>query len=114
MSGTRRQPRIIVTVVYDARSPRCEARCGLDLSSPEIFKSTVAVLRQLFGSEVKLECVGLDAVKAGPLAAIGERLKTGELVLPLLLINGKPRISGYFDLHSLQEVIRTEIEMAAS
>ncbi len=113
MSVVKRQPRILVMVVDDATSPKCEARCGLDLSSPETLKSTAGVLRKLFGDRVKLECAGLDAIQAGPLAEIGEKLKSGDLVLPLLLINGKPRISGYFDLHSLQEVIQAEIEMAA-
>lgn len=100
-------------VIDDAASPKCEARCGLDFSSPETFKSTASVLRELFGSRVKLEYAGLDAIQTGPLAEIGERLKSGDLVLPLLVVNGKPRISGYFDLHSLQEVIQAEIEMAA-
>ncbi len=109
----KRQSKITVTVVDDTTSPKCEARCGLDLSSPETLKSTADVLRKLFGGRVKLECAGLDAIQAGPLAEIGEKLKSGDLVLPLLLINGKPRISGYFDLHSLQEVIQAEIEMAA-
>jgi hypothetical protein len=106
------QPRILVTVVDDATSPKCEARCGLDLSSPEVFKSTTGVLRKLFGSRVKLEYTRLDVIQAGPLAEIAGRVKSGELALPLLLINGKPRVSGYFDLHLLQESIQAEIEMA--
>jgi hypothetical protein len=113
MSRAKRQPRILVTVVDDAAIPKCEARCGLDLSSPKTFQSTTEVLRKLFGSRVKLEYAGMDAIQAGPLAEMGERLQSGDLVLPLLLINGKPRISGYFDLHSMQEVIQAEIEMAA-
>ena len=113
MSEVKRQSKITVTVVDDTTSPKCEARCGLDLSSPDTFKSTTEVLRKLFGARVKLEYVDLEAIQAGRLAEIGERLEIGELVLPLLLVNGKPRISGYFDLHSLQEVIQAEIEMAA-
>ncbi|HWR71344.1 MAG TPA: hypothetical protein VN415_09825 [Dehalococcoidia bacterium] len=113
MSRAKRKPGILVTVVDDATIPKCEARCGLDFSLPETFQSTTEVLRKLFGSRVKLEYAGVDVVQAGPLAEMGERLKSGDLVLPLLLINGKPRISGYFDLHSLQEVIQAEIEMAA-
>jgi disulfide oxidoreductase YuzD len=113
MSEVKRQPRILVTVVDDAASPKCEARCGLDLSSPETFNSTADVLRKLFGSRVKIEHISLAAIEAGSLSEIAERVKSGDLVLPLLLINGKPRISGYFDLHSLQEVIQAEIEMAA-
>ncbi len=112
MSRAKRQPRILVTVVDDAASPKCEARCGLDFSSPETLKSTTQVLRKLFGSRVKLEYAGPDAIQAGPLAEVADRVKSGDLVLPLLLINGKPRVSGYFDLHLLQEVIQAEIEMA--
>jgi glutaredoxin len=109
----KRQPRILVTVVDDATSPKCEARCGLDLSSPEVFKSTAGVLRNLFGSRVKLEYATLDAIQASLLAEIAEKVKRGDLSLPLLLVNGKPRVSGYFDLHLLQESIQAEIEMAA-
>jgi hypothetical protein len=113
MSEVKRQPNILVTVVDEAASPKCEARCGLDLSSPETLKSTADVIRKLFGSRVKIKHVSLAAIEAGSLPGIAERVKSGDLVLPLLLINGKPRISGYFDLHSLQEVIQAEIEMAA-
>jgi hypothetical protein len=113
MSEVKRQPSILVTVVDEAASPKCEARCGLDLSSPETLKSTADVIRKLFGSRVKIKHVSLAAIEAGSLPGIAERVKSGDLVLPLLLINGKPRISGYFDLHSLQEVIQAEIEMAA-
>ena len=112
-SEMKRQPRILVTVVDDATSPKCEARCGLDLSSPETLKSTADVLRKLFGNRVKIEHTSLASTEAGSLSEIADRVKSGDLVLPLLLVNGKPRISGYFDLHALQEVIQAEIEMAA-
>ena len=113
MSEVKRQPRILVTVVDEAASPKCEARCGLDLSSPETLKSTTDVVRKLFGNRVKIQHISLAAIETGALSEIAGRVKSGDLVLPLLLINGKPRISGYFDLHSLQEVIQAEIEMAA-
>jgi len=109
----KRQPKILVTVVDDATSPKCEARCGLDLSSPEVFKSTTEVLSKMFRGKVKLEYTPVDAIPAGRLTEISDKVKRGELVLPLLLVNGKPRVSGYFDLHLLQESIQAEIEMAA-
>jgi hypothetical protein len=62
MSEMKRQPRILVTVVDDAASPKCEARCGLDLSSPETFNSTADVLLKLFGSRVKIEHISLAAI----------------------------------------------------
>lgn len=113
MPREKREATIRVVVVDDATSPKCEARCGLDLSSPEALKSTAEHLRKLFGSRVKLEFAALEAIQAGPSSEIAERVKSGSLVLPLLLINGRPRVSGYFDLHLLQESIQAEIEMAA-
>ena len=109
----KRQPAITVTVVDDPAGTKCEARCGLDISSPETFRSTAGVLRKLFGARVKLEYATLDAIQTGPLADLAEKVKGDELSLPLLLVNGKPRVSGYFDLHLLQESIQAEIEMAA-
>ena len=39
------------------------------------------------------------------------RIRADSMSLPLLLINGKLRISGHFDIHLLQSVIQAEIEM---
>jgi len=113
VSEVKRQSKIRVTVVDEAANPKCDARCGLDFSSPETLKTTTEVLRKLFGSRVKIEHASLATIEAGSLSEIAERVRCGELSLPLLLINGKVRISGYFDLHSLQEAIQAEIEMAA-
>ena len=104
---------IRVTVLDDTGRPGCEARCGLDLSSAEVFRSTAEALRRRFGSRVELQYATLDEGRAAVPAGIAERLTRGDLALPLLLVNGRPRISGYFDLHSMQEVIQAEIEMAA-
>ncbi len=106
-------PRISAIVLDDPARPSCEARCGLDLSSAEALASTAEALRRRFGSRVELQYRALDAAGAAAPPGISRRLAAGELALPLLLINGRPRISGYFDLHALQEVIQAEIEMAA-
>jgi hypothetical protein len=105
--------KISVIVLDDPGRPGCEARCGLDLSSAEVLRSTAEALRRRFGSRVELHYTSLDAMGAAAPAGIAERLSRGDLALPLLLVNGQPRISGRFDLHSLQEVIQAEIEMAA-
>ena len=108
-----RQPKVIVTILDDPARPACEARCGLDLSSEEVRRSTAESLRGRFGRRVELQYTALDAPGAAVPPEIARRLRAGDLVMPLLLVNGKPRISGYFDLHALQEVIQAEIEMAA-
>ena len=108
-----RHTKVIVTVLDNPARPACEARCGLDLSSEEVLRSTTEALRGRFGSRVELLYTAVGASGAGAPDGIARRLGAGDLVLPLLLVNGKPRISGYFDLHALQEVIQAEIEMAA-
>lgn len=105
--------KVSVTVLDGAGRAGCEARCGLDLSSPEVMRSTAEALRRRFGSRVELHYTSLDAMGPAAPAGIAERIRDGDLALPLLLVNGKPRISGCFDLHSMQEVIQAEIEMAA-
>ncbi len=111
-----RRSTIRVDVLDDPARPGCEARCGLDLSSAQVRQATGEALRQRFGSRVQLRYVALN--EAGPAAAVPagiiERLARGELALPLLLVDGQPRISGYFDLHALQEVIQARIEMAGA
>lgn len=118
----KRQPPIRVTVLDDPGRPPCEARCGLDLSSAEVRSAIAQALQQRFGSRVELRYAALSEGGAdGALPPAGgdepdgvrERLSRGELVLPLLLINGRPRISGYFDLRSLLEAVQAVIEMAA-
>jgi disulfide oxidoreductase YuzD len=103
---------IEVTVLDDSRAEKCEGRCGLDFSSPDTFESTAALLSKLFAGEVRLEYLDLaepSVTRSHPDIVAGVR--QGNLSLPLLLLNGKVRISGYFDIGSLQRVIQTEIEI---
>jgi disulfide oxidoreductase YuzD len=103
---------IMVTVIDDSRAEKCEGRCGLDFSSPETFESTAALLGKLFARQVQLEYLDLaepSVSRSHPDVVAGVR--RGNLSLPLLLLDGKVRISGYFDISSLQRVIQTEIEI---
>lgn len=106
------QPLIKVTVVDDPQAEKCEGRCGLDLSSPEVIESTAAVLDKLFPGKVQLEYLDLsNPATSTAHADISERVTSGNLSLPLLLVDGRVRISGYFDIQLLQRVIQTEIEI---
>jgi hypothetical protein len=59
-----------------------------------------------------LEChdLGTSSVESS-LLAIAERASLDGLPWPLLLINGKPRRSGYFDLRLMQDVVQGEMEI---
>ncbi len=103
---------IRVTVVDDTRGSKCEGRCGLDFSTAGTLRSTSELLNKLYGKRVELDFVDLAGDQSGSNMEIAEMVRREEMALPLLLVNGKLRISGYFDLHSLQEAIQAEMEMA--
>ena len=106
----KQQPSIHVTIIDDTRSKKCEGCCGLDLSSPGEIASTTELLKKLYGKGIRLEYLDLgnsSISNSHPEIAEMARLEK----LPLLLINGKPRISGYFDLRLLKDAIQAEIEM---
>jgi disulfide oxidoreductase YuzD len=101
-----------VTILDDSRSEKCEGRCGLDLSSPGRMKSIAELLKKLYGESVQLAYHNLsDSSVEDSHPTIAEEARLDELTLPLLLINGKPRISGYFDFRLMQDVIQAEMEI---
>ena len=103
---------IRVTILDDSCVKRCEGRCGLDLSTPGRIQSISDLLKKLYGENVCLDYHDLgDASVEDPFLTVPEEARPTASSLPLLLVNGKPRISGYFDLRQIQDVIQAEIEM---
>ena len=106
------QTPIQVTVVDNSQSEKCEGRCGLDFSSPATVEFVTEHLNKLYGDSVKLEYLDLaDPSTRSSHPDIVVMLADRDLPLPLLLVNGNLRISGYFDIYILQNVIQTEMEM---
>jgi hypothetical protein len=107
---------IQITIVDDSRSEKCQGRCGLNLSSPEERRTMAELLRKLHGDRVGIDYHDLGDSSPGGVEGLHLRalLKAGfdTWQFPLLLVNGKPRISGYFDLRLMQGVIQAEMEMA--
>lgn len=105
-------PSIRVTVIDDTSAEKCEGRCGLDFSSPEAVGEVSGLLNKLYGETVQLEYIDLAENSASlSYPEIVERIRAENLALPLLLINDKLRISGYFDIYLLQSAIQVELEM---
>ena len=103
---------IQVTIIDDAKAEKCEGHCGLDFSTPQAVEEIAGLLNKLYGETVRLEYLNLaepSTSRSHP--EIVERVRTENLALPLLLINGNLRISGYFDIYLLQNVIQAELEM---
>ena len=106
------QPSIKVTIFDHSQSEKCEGRCGLDLTSPEVVESVTELLKKLYGEKVQLEYLDLAETSAQSLhPELVEKIRAENLPLPSLFINGMLRISGYFDIYLLQSAIQAEMEM---
>jgi glutaredoxin len=106
------QKLVHVTIIDDSRSQKCEGRCGLDFSSPGEMKAITQLLKKLYGESVRLAYHDLsDSSVEDSHPAIAEWARLDQSTLPLLLINGKPRVSGYFDFRLMHDAIQAEMEI---
>ncbi len=106
------KPTIQVTIVYDSKGERCDAHCGIDWSSVEAIALTNERIKERFGDRVNLEYVDLSKPGTDHHALeLNQVVKNKNLPLPLLVINGQPRISGQFDIRLLLDAIDAEIEI---
>ncbi|MFC1984270.1 hypothetical protein ACFLVO_04605 [Chloroflexota bacterium] len=103
---------IHVTVVDDSKNEKCDAHCGVDWSSVEAVTLAGQRIKDRFGDNIQLEYLDLSKPIANRHALeLVQGIKNRNLSLPLLLINGEPRISGQFDVRLLLDAINAEIEL---
>lgn len=101
-----------VTIIDNAGADKCDGHCGLEFSSPQVIEQVTEILGNTYGETVQLEYLNLSeplTVRLYP--EMVERARIEGLPLPLLLINGNLRVSGYFDIPLLKSVIQAEMEM---
>lgn len=102
-----------VSIIYDSGSPDCDGGCGLDLASTEEMQFTLYHLRQRYGDGVVVEFLdfsssgGGSAEKTDPARSVRE----GRLPLPLLAINGIPRLSGNLSFARIAQAIEVQREV---
>jgi hypothetical protein len=84
----------------------------MDLSSLRQLKTIARLLKKIYGESgpFKYHYLGTSSVEDSPLVIAGQAIPDA-LPLPLLLINCKPRISGYFDIRLMQDVTQAEMEI---
>lgn len=99
---------IQIIIVDDSRMKKCDTSCGVDWSSAEVLILAHQRIRERFGSRVQLKYLDLSQPIDDALE-LQARIK--DLPLPLLTINGHPRISGQFDIRRLMDAIEAEIEI---
>jgi len=107
-----RKASIQVTIINDSRLPACEASCGLDWSSAEIRDLASQQIRVRFGENTQLEYFDIAEGKTGKETdEWNDTISTRNLSLPVLMVNGQPRISGQFDIRQLLDAIEADMEI---
>lgn len=105
---------IQITILGDSSREECDASCGEDWSSPEVIALARHRIKDGFGNKVRLEYLSLSKATANhQVLEWSQVIKSKSLAVPLLLINGDPRISGRFDIRQLLDAIEAEIEIGA-
>ena len=105
---------IQITIVDDSKGEKCYAKCGLDWSSAEVITLASQRIKDRFSEKIELEYLDLSQATTNRHALdLSQEIKGGNLSLPLLTINGQPRISGQFDVRQLLDAIEVEMEMEA-
>ena len=103
---------IQITIVDDSKGEKCDAHCGVDWSSVETVALAGQRIKDRFGDKIRLEYLDLSKPVANRHALeLNRELRTKNLPLPLLLINGEPRISGQFDIRQLLDAVDAEMEI---
>ena len=101
-----------VTIIDDSKGEKCEAHCGIDWSSPEAIALATKRIKDRFGDQIQLEYLDLSQPLVNDHSLeLSQQVRNKKLPLPLLVINGVPRISGEFDIHLLLEAIDAELEI---
>ena len=103
---------IEITIVDDSKGEKCDAHCGVDWSSVEAITLASQRIKDRFGDKIQLEYLDLSKpVDNCRALEFIQGIKNRDLSLPLLLVNGKPRISGQFDIRLLLDAINAELEL---
>ena len=105
---------IQITILDDSSTKKCDVNCGVNWSSREALDLANQRIRDRFGDKIQLRCLDLSKPMANQGAPEwNEVIKDKNLSLPLLLIDGQPRISGQFDLRQLLDAIEADVEIQA-
>ncbi len=103
---------IQITIIDDSHKPECDTACGVDWSSAEAVGMASQQIKERFGERARLRYLDLAKTAANRVTQEwAEMIKDKNLSLPLLLLNGHPRISGEFDIRQLIDAIDAEMEM---
>jgi disulfide oxidoreductase YuzD len=105
---------IEVIIINGPAGQECDVGCGTDWSLTESVELANQQVRNRFGERVHLKYVDLgDRKKDDSLIGWKERIIDENLSVPLLVLNGRLRITGNFDIRQMMDVIEAELEIGA-
>ncbi len=100
-----------VSIIFGKEAGACDAGCGTDWSLPENIAAARNDVSSKFGPRVALSFCNLSFSSDCRVPEDLSRLiAAGSIMLPLLVIEGEARITGYFDLRMMRDVIEAEME----
>ena len=103
---------IQITIVDDSNKQGCTAGCGIDWSSEEAISLARQRVEDRFGPDAELKYLDLTRTPVSHDTTEWHKfIKDRNLPLPVLLLNGHPRISGEFDIRQLLDAVEVEMEM---
>ena len=90
----------------------CAEGCGVDWTQEENRNLARQNLRGFFGDRVQVEFLDLDAPSTQEaFQDIARRVQENDLLLPVLVVNGEVRISGFFDFRMLRDMVEVAGEL---
>ena len=103
---------IEVVIINGPDRKDCDASCGTDWSSGESLELAEKQVKNRFGEGVRLKYCDLTGKdKDETLIGWREKIENENLSVPLLVLNGRLRISGNFDIRQMLDVIEAELEI---
>lgn len=103
---------IEILIVDDSRVEKCESSCGVDWSAAGSITLAKKQIKDRFGLRVRWKYLDLSASKGGrQVLELKREVEDKGLSLPVLVVNGEPRIAGQFDLRMVLDAIDAEIEI---
>ena len=103
---------IKVTIVNDPARQDCDASCGTDWSLRDSLELAEEQIKNRFGDDVQLTYLDLaGSEEVDSLIDWKEKIINENLSVPLLVLNGRLRIAGNFDIRQMLDVIEAELEI---
>ena len=94
-------------IIGNKRVNGCEVGCGMDWSSAENLALADQQIEARFGDRVRLKYLDLSEAVTVLDEQLHQRIRNEKL--PMLVINGEPRIAGLFDMRMLLDAVEAEV-----